>query len=38
MIPITFETRMNVNSENTSGKNLMPSWPPLFLIMPATNS
>ncbi len=27
MMPMTFSTRMNMNSENTSGKNFMPSVP-----------
>jgi hypothetical protein len=38
MSPIRFETQMNMNSENTSGKNFMPSGPILLLIMLATNS
>ena len=27
MMPTRFETQMNMNSENTSGKNFMPSEP-----------
>ena len=38
MIPITFSTRMNMNSENTSGKNCMPSVPALLRSVVATNS
>jgi len=38
MIPIRFETQMNMNSENTSGKNFMPSEPALLRSMLATNS
>ncbi len=29
---------MNMNSENTSGKNFMPSEPAVLLIVLATNS
>jgi hypothetical protein len=38
MRPIRFETRMNMNSEYTSGKNLMPSSPDVERTMSATNS
>ena len=38
MIPIRFEMQMNMNSENTSGKNFMPSEPAVLLIVLATNS
>ena len=38
MIPITFEIMMKVNSENTSGKNLILSGPTVLLTMLATNS
>ena len=33
-----FATRMNMNSENTSGKNFIPSLPAVLLIVVATNS
>jgi len=33
-----FETMTNMNSENTSGKNFMPSEPALLLMVLATNS
>ena len=33
-----FETMTNMNSENTSGKNFMPSEPALLLMLLATNS
>ena len=38
MIPIMFETQMNMNSEKTSGKNFMPSAPAVLRIVVATNS
>src|SRR5712691_615021 len=38
MMPITFSTRMNMNSENTSGKNFMPSVPAVLRSVFATNS
>ena len=37
-MPNRFATRMNMNSENTSGKNFMPSWPAVLRTMLATNS
>ncbi len=36
--PITLATRMNANSENTSGKNCIPSGPVAPRIISATNS
>ncbi len=36
--PTTLETRMNMNSENTSGKNLRPCSPVVLLIVLAMNS
>ena len=33
-----FANSMNMNSENTSGKNFMPSLPAVLCIMLATNS
>ena len=33
-----FAIRMNMNSENTSGKNLIPSLPAVLRIVVATNS
>ena len=38
MMPMTFSTRMNMNSENTSGKNFIPSVPALLRSVFATNS
>ena len=38
MRPIRFRNRMNMNSENTNGKNLIPSLPAVLLIVSATNS
>ncbi len=38
MSPITLTTRMNMNSENTSGKNFIPSLPALLRSVSATNS
>jgi hypothetical protein len=38
MIPTRFETAMNMNSENISGKNFMPSEPAVLLMVFATNS
>ncbi len=37
-MPIRFETQMNMNRENTSGKNFMPSEPAVLRIVLATNS
>jgi len=36
--PTMLEIRMKMNSENTSGKNFMPSSPTLLRTMLATNS
>ena len=36
--PTMFATRMNMNSENTSGKNFIPSLPAVLRIVVATNS
>ena len=36
--PIMFAIRMNMNSENTSGKNFIPSLPAVLRIVVATNS
>jgi hypothetical protein len=38
LIYIRFETKINMNSEYTSGKNFMPSWPAVERIILATNS
>ncbi len=38
MSPMTFTVRMNMNSENTSGKNFMPSGPAVLCSVLATNS
>ena len=38
MSPIMFANRMKMNSENTSGKNFIPSLPAELLNMSATNS
>ena len=38
MIPIMFAVRMNMNSENTRGKNRIPSLPAELCIVLATNS
>ena len=37
-MPIRFTARMNMNSENTSGKNFIPSGPALLRKVEATNS
>ena len=33
-----FSVRMNMKSENTNGKNFMPSWPAVLRTVVATNS
>ena len=38
MMPMRFETQMNMNSEKISGKNFMPSEPAVLLMVLATNS
>ena len=38
MSPITFTVRMNMNSENTSGKNFIPSVPAVLRRVWETNS
>ena len=38
MIPIRFETQMNMNSEKINGKNFMPSVPAVDRMVSATNS
>jgi hypothetical protein len=38
MMPIRFETQMNMNSEKISGKNFMPSAPAVLRMVLATNS
>jgi hypothetical protein len=38
MMPIRFETKINMNSEYTSAKNFMPSTPAVERIISATNT
>ena len=38
IMPARLSTRMKMNSEKTSGKNFIPSWPAELLTVSATNS